>query len=365
VLSWFRRRAEDRRTAIDLYGAIVTRARKPAFFDAHGVQDTPEGRTALIILTMFPVLERLQSGDKSARRAARLLCETFVTDIDDSLREMGVGDLTVPKKVKRAAQALGERCLAYSHAAAAASEPVASLAQELAITIPGLDARADGAEVLARATLGFRAAVQSIEAGKLLTDPASLPDLSAVIEEEIRRGPMTALRDWTHLVTDIPERGLEQRRDATDEERVELARELDVPACDGLSVAYEIKGLGKGHYRLSGTLDAKITQSCVVTLDPVPARISETFSVELAPATELEEEPSVAGDRVVSAIPDIEPIEDGRIDLGSIVFGVLSSALPPYPRKEDAAFEWVDPKIESDAEASKPFAALAKLKPDG
>ncbi|WP_072396664.1 DUF177 domain-containing protein [Hyphomicrobium sp. CS1GBMeth3] len=174
---------------------------------------------------------------------------------------------------------------------------------------------------------------------------------------------MTALRDWTHLVTDIPERGLSERRQATDEERVELARELDIPACEALSVAYEIKGLGKGRYRLSGTLDAGITQACVVTLEPVPARLSEPFSVELAPAGDLEDEPSVAGDRVVSSIPDIEPIEDGRIDVGTIVFGVLSSALPPYPRKDGAAFDWVDPKIEAGAEATNPFAALAKLKP--
>jgi cytochrome b pre-mRNA-processing protein 3 len=62
VLSWFRSRAQDRRTAVDLYGAIVTQARRPEFFDRDGVLDTPEGRTAMIILLMFPVLERLSRG---------------------------------------------------------------------------------------------------------------------------------------------------------------------------------------------------------------------------------------------------------------------------------------------------------------
>ena len=97
MLSWFRSRAQDRRTAIDLYGAIVTHAREPAFFARHGVLDTPEGRTAMIIVLMFPLLERLQGAGARERRVARLVGETFVTDVDDSLREMGVGDLSVPE----------------------------------------------------------------------------------------------------------------------------------------------------------------------------------------------------------------------------------------------------------------------------
>jgi uncharacterized metal-binding protein YceD (DUF177 family) len=172
---------------------------------------------------------------------------------------------------------------------------------------------------------------------------------------------MTALRDWSYLVTEIPERGLGERREATGEERLELARELDVPACESLTVTYEIRPLGAGRYTFSGSLDAEVTQACVVTLEPVPARVSEAFAVELAPAEALADEPPVAGDREVSSIPDIEPIEDGRIAVGTIVFGILSAALPPYPRKAGAAFEWVDPKAEADP--ANPFAALGRLKP--
>lgn len=174
---------------------------------------------------------------------------------------------------------------------------------------------------------------------------------------------MTALRDWTHLVADIPERGVRESRQATGEERIELARELDVPACESLSVTYEIRPLGAGRYAFSGTLDAEVTQACVVTLEPVPVRLSETFSVEMAPPGTIEDEPPVSGDREVSSIPDIEPIEDGRIEVGAVVFGILSAALPAYPRKEGAAFDWVDPRIAADPGATNPFAALAKLKP--
>lgn len=174
---------------------------------------------------------------------------------------------------------------------------------------------------------------------------------------------MTALRDWTHLVADIAERGLKQSREATAEERIELARELDVLSCERLSVAYEIKPRGEGRYAFAGTLDAEVVQACVVTLEPVPARVSEAFAIELAPAGALEDETPVSGDREVSSLPDVEPIEDGRIEVGAIVFGILSAALPPYPRRPDAAFDWVDPKIAADPDGASPFAALAKLKP--
>lgn len=174
---------------------------------------------------------------------------------------------------------------------------------------------------------------------------------------------MTALRDWFHLVADSPERGLDTTRTATAEELIELARELDIPACERLCVTYEIRPVANGHYRFAGTLEAELTQACVVTLEPVPARLSETFAVELAPAAELADEEPVLGDREVSSVPDTEPIEDGRIEVGTMVFGILSAALPPYPRKEGVEFDWVDPKIAADPDAASPFAALAKLKP--
>lgn len=173
---------------------------------------------------------------------------------------------------------------------------------------------------------------------------------------------MTALQDWTLPVTDIGERGVSRTREATAEERIELARELDIASCESLSVRYDLKPLGSGRYRFAGTLAAEVTQSCVVTLEPVPARIAEEFSIALAPA-ELLEEPPASGDREVSTIADTEPITDGRIEVGALISAILSSALPPYPRKDGATFDWVDPKAAADPDSESPFADLAKLKP--
>ena len=73
---------------------------------------------------------------------------------------------------------------------------------------------------------------------------------------------MTALRDWLHLVSDISDRTLNEKRVATEEERIELARELDIPSCESLRVAYQIKPHGKGRYLFAGALDAEVTQAC-------------------------------------------------------------------------------------------------------
>lgn len=173
---------------------------------------------------------------------------------------------------------------------------------------------------------------------------------------------MTALGDWVHLVTDIGEEGLRRTRQATAEELAGLARALDVLSCERFAATYAITPLGERRYLFSGTLDAELTQACVVSLEPVPAHLSETFSIELAPADALEDELPVAAEREVSSVADVEPIEDGRIEAGAILFGVLSAALDPYPRKPGVAFDWVDPKHKPDAGGGGPFAALAKLK---
>lgn len=160
--------------AIELYGAIVAQARQPAFFTDLSVEDTPEGRTGLLILLLFPVIERFQNGGAEGQRLARLLIETFVTDIDDCLREMGVGDLSVPKKVKRAAQALGERCLAYRRAAAG-SRPAEALAQEISLTVPGLAGRDPEARALATLILGRLADFASVPAAALAARDVTFP----------------------------------------------------------------------------------------------------------------------------------------------------------------------------------------------
>lgn len=171
---------------------------------------------------------------------------------------------------------------------------------------------------------------------------------------------------WTHDVTEVGERGLARTREASAAEREELCRELDLVSCDSLSVEYRITSLAGGRYRMTGVLRAALTQACVVTLEPLPETLAEPFDIELRPAGDDMDEPDDTGsegdEHAILSQPDIEPIENGRIELGRIAYEIVASALDPYPRKQGVEFDWTDPKATGGSDVEKPFAALAKLK---
>ncbi len=101
-----------------LYGAIVAAARQPRFYAEWGVPDSVDGRFDMIVLHMFLVLDRL-GGEGSATEGFRQsLTDGFFLDMDRSLREMGVGDLGVSKKVRRMAESYYGRLAAYVSAMA-------------------------------------------------------------------------------------------------------------------------------------------------------------------------------------------------------------------------------------------------------
>lgn len=118
MLDWFRARNANRRKAKELYGAVVAAARHPYLFSRHGVADTAEGRYEMIVLHLFLVLERLRAEGPPADDLTRGTLEALFTDMDDNLREFGVGDLSVPKRVKKAAAGFYERAEAYRAALA-------------------------------------------------------------------------------------------------------------------------------------------------------------------------------------------------------------------------------------------------------
>jgi cytochrome b pre-mRNA-processing protein 3 len=116
MLAWLRQRETLRRTARSLYGSIVTQARSHVFFADWGVPDTREGRFEVIALHLVLVLRRLAAEGPPRQALGRALTEAFVVDLDDTLREMTVGDLAVPKQVKRAVAVLHDRYSTYGAA---------------------------------------------------------------------------------------------------------------------------------------------------------------------------------------------------------------------------------------------------------
>jgi cytochrome b pre-mRNA-processing protein 3 len=115
ILPLFRRnRTAD---SIDrLYGAIVTQARFRAFYAEYGVPDTVEGRLEMVILHAVLLLHRVSGEDEALRGLGQAVFDRFCQDMDDNLREMGVGDLAVPKQMQRIAGAFYGRARAYQAA---------------------------------------------------------------------------------------------------------------------------------------------------------------------------------------------------------------------------------------------------------
>ena len=107
------RRREHVRTAERLYARIVTQARTPAFYLDLGVPDTLDGRFEMVALHAFLVIRRLSGGSDPAAQVAQALFDAMFADMDRSLREMGVGDLGVGRRVKKMASAFLGRSAAY------------------------------------------------------------------------------------------------------------------------------------------------------------------------------------------------------------------------------------------------------------
>ncbi len=91
-------------------------SRQPVFYSEWGVPDTPLGRFEMIALHLFLFLHRLRGGDGALRSVAQDVTDTFFTDVDHSLRELGIGDIGVPKRMKKLAQMFYGRADAYGRA---------------------------------------------------------------------------------------------------------------------------------------------------------------------------------------------------------------------------------------------------------
>ena len=108
-----------------VYGMIVAQARAPAFYVGYGVPDTVAGRLDMIVLHLVLLVRQLPKDQGKAPGAVsplgQLLFNRFCRDIDDNFREMGVGDLAVPKEMRRVAEAFYGRAKVYETALADAS----------------------------------------------------------------------------------------------------------------------------------------------------------------------------------------------------------------------------------------------------
>ncbi|MEP9353414.1 ubiquinol-cytochrome C chaperone family protein [Xanthobacter sp. KR7-65] len=123
-------RTKSRETIERLYGVIVAQSRRAEFYTDFAVPDTIEGRFEMVVLHTVLLCHRLKAGNVEERALSQEIFDAFAADMDRTLRELGVGDLTVPKKMKKIGEAFYGRAKAYDSALAA--DDRAELARALA-----------------------------------------------------------------------------------------------------------------------------------------------------------------------------------------------------------------------------------------
>ena len=156
-----------------LYGALVAQARLPVFYSDLDVPDTPTGRYDMIILHAFLLFERLRNSAEEREFAQRVFDAMFA-DLDQSLREMGVGDMSVPKRIKRMAQAFYGRVAAYDEACKADSAPM--MEDAIARNIFPDEPKAAHAGDLARYAFAVRARLANFGFGEIKRANLTFPE---------------------------------------------------------------------------------------------------------------------------------------------------------------------------------------------
>ncbi len=173
------RRVGHERTGFRLYGAAVAAAREPYCYAALGVPDTLDGRFDLIGLQAFLLIHRLRFLPEPGPTLAQAVFDAMFSDMDQALREMGVGDLSVGRRVRTMWEAFHGRARAYE--AALQSADPAALPAALARNVwRGTPPPQGAADALARLTRAQHAHLATQDAAALLAGHASfLPPAEA------------------------------------------------------------------------------------------------------------------------------------------------------------------------------------------
>jgi len=146
-----------------LYAAAAAQARQPGFYTQAEVPDTPDGRFEVYTLHVVLLLHRLKRQGAEASEAGQALFDAYVSSLDHALREMGVGDLSVGKKMRKLGEAFYGRAKAYDAALEALPDLDALRALIARTALAGADEK--GVDLLAAYVVGAvnRLAAQPLE----------------------------------------------------------------------------------------------------------------------------------------------------------------------------------------------------------
>jgi len=321
MLTWLTRRAERKANAHKIYGSIVALSRSPAIYDTLKVPDTIEGRFEIMLLHMFATLERL-NGEEA--QLAQDIVNKFFADMDTTSRELGVGDMVVPKKMRGLATIFETRMKAYEDVVADSNKN--TLYEQLHDTIfHGEEGHSDSALGLGDYMMQLRQSLAKIPLVELVSGQIAVPVMVGNEMNVTSDGLVEDVLCSRIFKTDeISAKGISECMEVSADDRAAIAKALDLLNLDSMRMDFRLFRSGRGRFKLKGQLSAEAKQSCVVTLEPVECKVDEQIAVEFWPPKEVERlEIEAEKEGMEVPLDGPEPIMEGCIDVGHLAYVLL------------------------------------------
>ena len=166
--------------AVAAYGAIVAQARAPAFYARLGVPDSVTGRFEMVVLHTILVIGRLRQDGPPGAALSQLVFDAFCRDMDQSLRELGFGDMAVPKRMKKLGESFYGRAEAYGRTLTDRE----GLAAAIQRNVFAAGTTTTKAGRLADYAIAAAAALADVPLDRIGTGAMSFPDPAAFVEAE-------------------------------------------------------------------------------------------------------------------------------------------------------------------------------------
>ncbi len=296
------------------------------------------------------LMARRLAREPAMRLLGPALFDRFCRDLDHNLREMGVADLTVPKKMQAFAEAYLGRARAYDRALSAGDSDACAAA--IARNVFGVATAGAGARRLAHYMEQSARALEIwthralLQGALLFPDPMTIPiarrRMSALMSDSPTKArPQGSPQDpypWSVPLRfeDVPETGRHVELAADERTREAVALTAGLAGLPRLEATFDIVRSGRDGLHVTGQVSATVRQTCVVTLELIESEVNEAldlvFRAARAPAQGEEIGVSLDTD-------ETEPLADGVVDLGALATEFLILGIDPYPRKAGAVFE--------------------------
>ena len=184
IFGLFSRRRNNRRILDRQYEALTSTARQPAFYLRGDVPDTPMGRLEMLSLVMILFFRRTRFSGTSGQELAQEVIDAFFQDIDHSIRELGVGDPGVPKRMKKLAARYFGRLESY--AAALDARDVEALSAALQRNIHPETENPPSMDALAGWAMDAEKALADIPEDRVAEGLVIFPDADLPVKGEFR-----------------------------------------------------------------------------------------------------------------------------------------------------------------------------------